>query len=533
MPVSLDWMIKHLNIELIITNSYILKNSKYKDEILKKGLHKFFGFDGVIYTDSGTFQMYSQGRANISNEETIAFQKAIGSDIITPLDLFTLPSDDKKTARLKLEKSFERSSLLEKMHESYSLPLQGGLYVDLRKKAALLANKYEPAVYAIGGIVPLMESYDFLNLVKVVYAVKSLLKPNVPVHAFGAGHPLVLPLLVLLGVDVFDSASYALYAYDRRMICPHRTYNVDELEYFPCSCRYCEAEIPKDLTTEELAKHNLTVIFEELESIKEAIHEGTLYEYVEYKLGARPELVKAYRWIMRSANKWLQSYEPMSRKRGFLTRDESFKRPLVKHTKNRLSYVKSSCQEVESFMGKIPLSLALSYPFSQVSTYKHEYSWYAESIYFMNKEPLSFIKDVLAYQFRDDFSYKVKWENVKFIYSKTTKRLREVRYKNKVMLTLRSYDNLFVPRDEFYYFLKSQNINFPYKVKVFKEAEPFVKSGRNVFAKFVKDVKGAFQPQDFIAILSEDGRDFLGWGQALLSHKEIPYFKRGVAVKRK
>jgi Queuine/archaeosine tRNA-ribosyltransferase len=35
-----------------------------------------------------------------------------------------------------------------------------------------------------------------------------------PIHLFGAGHPLTIPLAVALGCDTFDSASYMLYARD-------------------------------------------------------------------------------------------------------------------------------------------------------------------------------------------------------------------------------------------------------------------------------------------------------------------------------
>ncbi len=51
--------------EIIITNAYIIKKSRNAKNIEKDGMHKFYGWDGPIYTDSGTFQMYSHGSVTI------------------------------------------------------------------------------------------------------------------------------------------------------------------------------------------------------------------------------------------------------------------------------------------------------------------------------------------------------------------------------------------------------------------------------------------------------------------------------------
>ncbi len=530
MPVSIEWMKKNLNLQIIITNSYILRNSKYKEDIIKKGLHKFYNFEGVIYTDSGTFQMYSQGKAKISNEETISFQQQIGSDIITPLDLFTLPQDNYASASKKLNKTLERIKHLESLNLPYSFPIQGGLFLPLRRKATKYANKSNASVFAIGGIVPLMENYDFKNLVRIVSEVKQHALPSKPIHAFGAGHPIIFPLLVLLGIDLFDSASYALYAYEKRMICENKTYSLKDLNYFPCSCLQCKAKTPKEISIEELAKHNLLVLFKEIEALKAAIQEGMLYDYVEYRIGSRPELVKAYRYLLSRRKKMLLNYEPSTRRRGFITREEGFKRPMLCIAKNRVKFAKTRIKR--NLWGiRVPLSLLLTYPFSQISTYKDEKEHYQETIAFMNKNPEQYVKDVLSYQFRNHMFQDLNYEKVKYNFSKTTSRLREVIYDDKVMLTLRSHDNTFVPTPMFIKFLKDQNADYPLKVYISHEAAPFVKKGKNVFAKFVEKCDSNIMPKDIVAIYVQ--KEFLGFGEALLTCNEMKEFKRGVAVKTK
>lgn len=530
MPVSIEWMKKHLNLQIIITNSYILKNSKFKDEIIEKGLHKFYDFNGVIYTDSGTFQMYSQGKAIISNEETVAFQRKIGSDVITPLDIFTLPKDSHDIARKKLKETLNHIQYVESLNLSYSFPIQGGLFMDLRRKAVSYANSSSASILAIGGIVPLMENYDFINLIKVVSEVKQYALSSKPIHAFGAGHPIIFPLLILLGVDLFDSASYALYAYEKRMICENKTYSLKDLNYFPCSCLQCESKTPREITVEELAKHNLLMIFKEIEALKAAIQESMLYDYVEYRIGSRPELVKAYKYLLARKKKLLLECEASTRKQGFITRVEGFKRPMIDVANKRIMFTKA--REKRKVLGMdVPISLLLTYPFSQVSSYKSRDEHYKEVIVFMNEEPEQYIKDVLSYQFRNEIFQKLDYHSIGYKFSKKTRRLKEVIYKSKVMLTLRSYDNMFVPTAMFIQFLKEQNAEYPLKIYVDKEAAPFIKAGKNVFAKFVNSCEGSIMPRDIVAIYYD--HEFLGFGEALLTCKEMKEFDRGIAVKKK
>ena len=79
-------------IQALITNSYIM----WKHEDLRKvaendGVHALLDFPGVIMTDSGTFQSYVYGDVEVGVDEIVAFQRSIGVDIATMLDVFTRP----------------------------------------------------------------------------------------------------------------------------------------------------------------------------------------------------------------------------------------------------------------------------------------------------------------------------------------------------------------------------------------------------------------------------------------------------------
>lgn len=69
------------------------------------------------------------------------------------------------------------------------------------------------------------------------------------------------------------------------------------------------------------------------------------------------------------------------------------------------------------------------------------------------------------------------------------------------------------------------------RVVVGDESSPYVREGRNAFAKFVRDVDTAIRPGDE-ALVVEDGSDaLLGVGRAELSGDGMLDFDTGMAVK--
>lgn len=67
------------------------------------------------------------------------------------------------------------------------------------------------------------------------------------------------------------------------------------------------------------------------------------------------------------------------------------------------------------------------------------------------------------------------------------------------------------------------------RVTVGEESEPFVRAGRNAFAKFVTEVDDAIRPADEVLVIDRDG-DLLGVGRAELPAVGMRDLSRGVAV---
>ena len=67
------------------------------------------------------------------------------------------------------------------------------------------------------------------------------------------------------------------------------------------------------------------------------------------------------------------------------------------------------------------------------------------------------------------------------------------------------------------------------RVVVGAESEPFVRDGKNAFAKFVRDVDPAVRPGDEVAVVREDDT-VLAVGRAELSADAMTDFETGMAV---
>jgi 7-cyano-7-deazaguanine tRNA-ribosyltransferase len=89
--------------QAIFTNAYILYlNESLRMEALKKGIHKFLDFDGIIATDSGAFQqyMYNENKIMIDAQTIEKFQEDIESDFPVILDIPLQLNDSYEVARI-------------------------------------------------------------------------------------------------------------------------------------------------------------------------------------------------------------------------------------------------------------------------------------------------------------------------------------------------------------------------------------------------------------------------------------------------
>jgi len=332
--------------EMLITNSYIIHgNEELRERALSEGLHDMLDFDGAIMTDSGSFQLSVYGEIDVTTEEILTFQRDIGSDVGTPVDIPTPPDAARETAESDLATTEERIAEAETVDTGemlVSAPIQGSTYTDLREEAARTADASSLDVFPVGAVVPLMNDYRYADMVDVVAACKRGLSPDAPVHLFGAGHPMMFALATALGCDLFDSAAYAIYARDDRYLTVRNTRHLEDLEYFPCSCPVCATNTPEAIRAldheereEKLAAHNLHVSFAEIRRIKQAIRSGNLLELVETRARGHPAMLDGYRALLDHAEQ-LERSDPVSKGTFFHLSAESARRPEVVRHRQRL-----------------------------------------------------------------------------------------------------------------------------------------------------------------------------------------------------
>ncbi|GBF36322.1 MAG TPA: tRNA guanosine(15) transglycosylase TgtA [Methanothermococcus okinawensis] len=395
--------------DVVITNSYIIYSKPELREIAeKKGVHKLIGFDKVVVTDSGSFQLSVYGSIDVKPLEIVEFQEKIGVDVGTILDIPTPPYADRERAEKEMEETIRRGreSLELKRENNYKMLLngtiQGSTYMDLRRRCAEIMGSMNFDIYPIGAVVPLLEKYDYKTLVDVILNSKMGLPTNKPVHLFGCGHPTLFAISVLLGCDLFDSAAYALYAKDDRYLTENGTYYLEDLKdlkQFPCSCPVCSEYSPREVYNMDkkekekvLAEHNLYVTFEEMSRVKEAIREGALWELVELRCRSHPRLLEAYRQALKYVE-FIEKFDPVTKKSGFFYSGyESLFRPEVIRHKERIHrirfekiYITTVSKDVEKpysenlkilpsdvdilvkddVFGLIPLNIDLIYPLLQ------------------------------------------------------------------------------------------------------------------------------------------------------------------------
>lgn len=331
-PIS---QFEQMGFHSLMTNSLVIYRRR-REEAIEKGIHKLLGFDGIVMTDSGGYQVLEYGSVKMDPITIAEFQSVIGSDLAVTLDQPTGYSRSARYARETVEVSLRAAlQTLTKMAQSETVwvgPIQGGLFGQLVAMSAGRLVKAGFRMLALGSPTQIMENYLFDELVKMITTAKESMPYSMPLHLFGAGHPLTMALSVALGCDTFDSASYILFAKEGRYMTERGTIELERMTYLPCSCPVCVPTSCKELSEMEktervnkVAIHNLYVLREELLKCKEAIAEGRLWDLVEEKANSHPSVTRAFVEMARRAGSLIYG-TPMLRERGLMVRSKLDKR---------------------------------------------------------------------------------------------------------------------------------------------------------------------------------------------------------------
>lgn len=228
----------------------------------------------------------------------------------------------------------------------------------------------------------------------------------------------------------------------------------------------------------ELARHNLYVSIQEINTIKEAIKENTLWELVNMRCRAHPQLYKALKTLLEQ--EYLAEYDPITKKSAFYYQGaESEKRTEVANVKKRLAGLESNNKTDIPPFGPVPWELSDIYPFNSL---KDDIEYTGCKI-----SDLCKVRAIMDYQFGTGAGELIP-DNAVIKKSKATRRIRGIYEGKELIAAVRASDHFIIPHEKL---AERLHAKFPYpklRIKIDDEAVEFVKDGKSVFAKFVKDI---------------------------------------------
>ncbi len=305
--------VKALDFKIVLANTYHLYLRPGIDIIAEAGgLHRFMAWDGAILTDSGGYQVFSLAplcriseagvtfRSHIDGSEhvlspelAVAYQEALGSDIIMVLDECTAYGDSLE----KVEKAMARThrwaercqTARKRRDQSLFAIVQGGIFPELRRQSAQYLGSLDFPGYAIGGL-SVGEPKAVTSA--MIEAVVAVLPPDKPRYLMGVGAPEDIVEGVARGIDIFDSAlptrvarNGALFTWQGRRNIRNAVFRRRHRPVVPdCACYTCRtftaAYLHHLFKCEELLAyrlatiHNLYFINDLMAKIRRAIRDG-------------------------------------------------------------------------------------------------------------------------------------------------------------------------------------------------------------------------------------------------------------------
>lgn len=324
--------LQQINTQVMLSNTYHL-HLRPGDETVKKlgGLHKMTGWNGVILTDSGGFQVFSLAKLNNITEEGVVFnshidgrrifmgpeesmriQSNLGSTIAMAFDECVenpAPYEYAKASVMRTtnwlnrcKAEMDRLNSLEDTINPHQMLFginQGATYRDLRIDHMKEIAELELDGYAIGGLAvgePAETMYE------IIEAVEPFAPKDKPRYLMGVGTPVNILEAVHRGVDLFDCVMPSrnarhghLFTWSGIINIMNAKYELDEAPIdSECDCPVCQHHTraylrhlfkAKEMLGMRLAvMHNLYFYNTLMQKIRDNLDEGT-YEvfYQKYR----------------------------------------------------------------------------------------------------------------------------------------------------------------------------------------------------------------------------------------------------------
>ena len=319
--------LQNIKTQVMLSNTYHL-HLRPGDETVRKlgGLHKMTGWNGVILTDSGGFQVFSLAKLNNIKEEGVIFnshidgrrifmgpeesmriQSNLGSTIAMAFDECVENPAPYEYAKASVKRTtnwlnrckaeMDRLNSLEDTINPHQMLFginQGATYRDLRIDHMKEIAELGLDGYAIGGLAvgePAETMYE------IIEAVEPFAPVDKPRYLMGVGTPVNILEAVYCGVDLFDCVMPSRNARHGHLFTWSGVININNAKYelddnpidSTCDCPVCQrhsrAYIRHLLKAKEMlgmrlaVMHNLYFYNTLMERIREHLDNGTFSHF--------------------------------------------------------------------------------------------------------------------------------------------------------------------------------------------------------------------------------------------------------------
>jgi len=304
--------------EIVLGNTFHLMLRPGTEIINLHGdLHDFMRWQGPILTDSGGFQVFSLGdlrkiteqgvhfrspingaKVFLGPEESMAVQRALGSDIVMIFDECTPYPADELTAEKSMQLSLRWAKRSKQAHGDNPSALfgivQGGMHENLRDISLQGLTEIGFDGYAIGGLSVGEPKED---MIRILDHLGPRMPQDKPHYLMGVGRPEDLIEAVARGIDMFDCVMPTRNARNGHLFVHHGVVKIRNSRYKTdidpldplCDCYTCKNYSRAylhhlDRTGEMLGPrlntiHNLHYYQTLMTGIRNAISTGTLKQF--------------------------------------------------------------------------------------------------------------------------------------------------------------------------------------------------------------------------------------------------------------
>jgi len=308
--------LKDCRVQGLLVNAFHL-HLRPGEELISRlgGVHKFMGWERLIISDSGGFQVFSLGDLGKTTDEGVLFrspyngkevflgpresvkvQEKLGADIIMAFDECPPFPVSYAAAQKAVERTIKWAKVCVDVHTT-SQPLfgitQGSVFEDLRRRCADALRELNLAGYAIGGLSvgePKQKTYAICAFDA------SHLPEDRPRYLMGVGDEADILAAVKAGVDIFDCVLPTRNARNGQLLTPSGRLRILAAAYkddhsppdASCDCYTCRnfsrAYLRHLFASREMlgpilaAIHNIRYVTRFMERIRAAIQQKSLHK---------------------------------------------------------------------------------------------------------------------------------------------------------------------------------------------------------------------------------------------------------------